>query len=94
MQAGIGHNKPPQSVREQLGRPHAGPFNAADMRKMSNRLIDTIINNEKLNACCRDENNLTSYFYKTNPSLPQPDFIVTVCTCNRNHYRSLLGKPL
>ena len=87
MRPELGHNLPPD-VRKRLGDPVVGPHS---MDKYPRKWSDRIVNNPKLEACCRQESNLTGYLYKTDPRLPDPDFFVAVCTCGRNHYRVALG---
>lgn len=41
--------------------------------------------------CCKDLDNLTVQYFKSNPDLDKPDYIIIECTCGRKHRRGAQG---
>ncbi len=51
-----------------------------------------VYQNQKLMQCCKQEENSTGQFFKTNPDLPTFDLFIALCSeCGRRQYRFMVG---
>lgn len=51
-----------------------------------------LMNNDKLNDCCRAVSNLTVNYYQSPTALPgKPDIMIAQCQCGRRHWRFAVG---
>ncbi len=62
------------------------------MRQLPAHYVEAIRNNEALNACCRDTNNLEFHTEKTDPAFEKPNKAVFTCgVCGAKHVRMAQG---
>lgn len=57
------------------------------MRTIPAHYLESQRNNENIDACCRDPNNLTYHTEKTDPALKQANKAVLTCSCGKKHIR-------